>query len=468
MSSSVDVVVLGAGPAGLAAAWRAARRGFSVRVLDRADHVGGMSSSFEVAGVRVDLGSHRLHPATPPRVMQDLQTLLGEDLQTRQRSGRLRIGGTWVSFPLKAGELTRRLPAAMTAGIARDAMTGPMRRARHDTYAEQLRAGIGPTVYNALYGPYAQKLWGLPGDEISGQQARKRVTGNSVWKVAGRMLRGGGTSGSSGQGRVFHYPRRGFGQICDRLADGAVEAGAEIHLGAEVDQLNPSYDDVRVQSVDGGVTQAGIALSTLPMPLLARITSPGPSLAAMEAATRLRFRAMVLVYVVHKGGRWTPYDAHYLPAGDTPVTRISEPANYRESADDPTDVSVICAEIPCAVDDDIWTADDESLAMVVEEAVDRADLPPLARAEVVVRRLPFVYPVYEIGYERRLAGIEAWVTGIPQIVTFGRLGLFAHDNSHHAMLEAYEAVDCLGLDGRFDLARWRIQRAKFAEHVVED
>ena len=466
--NSSDVVVLGAGPAGLAAAWRAARRGFSVTVLERSAQVGGLAGSFDVAGVRVDFGSHRLHPATPRRVLADLTELLGDDLQTRPRRGRVRLHDTWVSYPLRAGELLRAMPPRMAAGVARDAVTGPLRRAPHDTYEAELRAGLGPTVYDAVHGPFAEKLWGLPGSQIAGEQARRRVTGNSPWKVAGRVLRGGRTARGSEQGKMFHYPRRGFGQITDRLAEAAVKAGAEIRLEAEVDGIAPTYEDVQVHTRGGDVLHAGIAFSTLPLPVLGRLTSPGPSLQAVEAAAGLRLRAMVLVYLVHAGGRWSEYDAHYLPVSDTPVTRLSEPANYRDSADDPSDHSVLCAEIPCSVGDATWTASDDDLAATVEDALARHDLPPVRRAGVVVRRLPAVYPVYDVGYEQRLRGIDAWVSSVPQIVTFGRLGLFAHDNSHHAMLEAYEAVDALGLDGRFDLARWRVQRARFAEHVVED
>jgi protoporphyrinogen oxidase len=465
---STDVVVLGAGPAGLAAAWRAARRGFSVTVLERAEWVGGMSASFEVAGVRVDHGSHRLHPATPPRLLGDLSELLGDDLQTRPRHGRLRLADTWVSYPLRAGELLRAMPPGMVAGIAKDAATGPLRRARNDTYEEQVRAGLGPTVYSAIHGPFARKLWGLPGSEIAGEQARRRVSGNSAWKVAGRALRGGRTSRHSDQGKTFLYPRRGFGQICERLAEAAVDAGAEIRLGADVDGVAPTYEDVHVHTRAGEQVDAGIAFSTLPLPVLGRLTTPGPSLQAIEAAAGLRFRAMVLVYLVHAGGRWTEYDAHYLPGPETRVSRVSEPANYRDSADDPGDRSVVCAEIPCTVGDAAWAASDEDLAATVEEGLARSGLPPVRRSGVVVRRLPAVYPVYDLGYDDRLRGIDQWVSGVPQIVTFGRLGLFAHDNSHHAMSEAYEAVDALGLDGRFDLARWRAQRARFAEHVVED
>jgi protoporphyrinogen oxidase len=466
--NSSDVVVLGAGPAGLAAAWRAARRGFSVTVLERGEHVGGMAGSFDVAGVRVDYGSHRLHPNTPPRLLNDLGELLGDDLQTRPRHGRLRIDDSWVSYPLRAGELVRALPPSMAAGIAKDAFTGPLRRARQDTYEAEVKAGLGPTVYEAVHGPFAQKLWGLPGSELAGEQARRRVSGNSPWKVAGRVLRKGRTSRRSDQGRLFHYPRRGFGEIADRLADAAVRAGADIRLGAEVERIRPSYEDVRVQVRRGDGYEARIAFSTLPLPTLGRLTTPGPSMQAIEAAAGLRLRAMVLVYLVHKGGRWTEYDAHYLPTPNTPVSRISEPANYRDSADDPIDHSVVCAEIPCSVDDDVWSASGEDLAEVVADALARNGLPPVALGAVEVRRLPAVYPVYDLGYDERLQGIDTWVSSVPQIVTFGRLGLFAHDNSHHAMAEAYEAVDALGLDGRFDLARWRVHRAKFARHVVED
>jgi protoporphyrinogen oxidase len=465
---SSDVVVLGAGPAGLAAAWRAARRGFSVTVLERNDQLGGLAGSFDVAGVRVDLGSHRLHPSTAPRLLGDLRELLGDDLQTRRRHGRLRLDGTWVSYPLRAGELVRAMPPRMAAGIVRDAATGPLRRPKGDTYADQVRAGLGPTVYDAVHGPYAEKLWGLPGERLAGEQARRRVSGNSAWKVAGRVLRQGRTSRRSEQGRSFHYPRRGFGQIVDRLAEAAVKAGADIRLGTEVDRVAPTYEDVRVHTRGGDEVDAGIAFSTLPLPVLGRLTVPGPSMQAIEAAAGLRFRAMVLVYLVHVGGRWTEYDAHYLPGTDTLVSRVSEPANYRDSADDPHDHSVLCAEIPCNVGDPVWSASEDELSASVRDALGRNDLPPVAQADVAVRRLPAVYPVYDLGYEQRLRGIESWVTSVPQIVTFGRLGLFAHDNSHHAMAEAYEAVDALGLDGRFDLARWRRQRALFAQHVVED
>lgn len=468
MSFSADLLVLGAGPAGLAAAWRAARRGLAVTVLERGSTVGGLAGSFDVAGVRVDHGSHRLHPATPPAVLADLRSLLGDDLQTRGRDGRLRLAGRWVAFPLRGGEVVRTLPPAFLARLAADALAGPGRRTTGtppaDTYAGALRRGLGPTLYGELYAPYARKLWGLPGTEISAEQARRRVAADTPGKIVARLLR---ARREGGRGRIFYYPRRGYGQIADVLADAAATAGARIITGTAVEQVSLHEDAVRVRVAGGDELLAGHAFSTVPLPVLGAMTDPAPPRAAVEAARELRFRAMVLVYLVHEGGRWTRYDAHYLPGPETPVTRISEPANYRDSADDPAGRTVLCFEIPCAVGDEVWRADERELRTLAEDTLAATGLPPVRTAGVVVRRLPRVYPVYQVGYEGRLDGLDRWARSLGRLTTFGRLGLFAHDNAHHAIVMAYDAADALGRAG-FDHAAWSAARARFAAHVVED
>ncbi|WP_156870135.1 protoporphyrinogen/coproporphyrinogen oxidase [Sporichthya polymorpha] len=473
--SSADVVILGAGPAGLAAAWRAARTGRSVVVLESAPYVGGMAASFEVGGMRVDAGSHRLHPATAPALLADLRGLLGDDLQTRPRNGRLRVAGSWVGFPLKPVELGKALPPALLAGIARDALTNPLRKPRQDTYAEVLRAGLGPTLYGALYEPYARKLWGLDGGEIDGEQARRRVTADTPWKVAVKILSRARRSratgeGGSGQGQIFHYPRRGFGQIVEALADAATAAGAEIRLSSPVERVVPrsGLDSApQVRTADGTTVTGRHVFSTVPLPRLAAMTDPPAPAEVLAASGSLTFRAMVLVYLVHGGGRWTSFDAHYLPADGTPVTRISEPTNYRESADDPGDRSVLCVEIPCAPDDATFTADEATLTGIVTDTLARTGLPPLNVQEVVVRRVQHVYPVYTRGYGPALETLDTWARGISGVTTFGRLGLFAHDNTHHALAMAYDAVDALTPVG-FDHGAWAMARLRFADHVVED
>lgn len=485
--------MVGAGPAGLWAAWRAAEAGHQVTVVERAPQVGGMAASIEVAGLRVDLGSHRLHPSTPPAILARLRSLLGDDLQTRPRNGRIQMAGRWLGFPLRTGDLLRNSPRSFAAGAVRDAVTGTFRRPRADTFADVVRVGLGPTVANGFYGPYVRKIWGVDPSELSGELARRRVGASSPVDIARRLVRG-----SRPEGREFLYPRRGFGQISEVLADVAVAAGAEIRMDTEVVSLDPgtaerpaqvllSADDVNGSDLPvdgdlggngggvgdgrdgaGSMVEADLVWSTAPLPELARRAVPAPSEDSLTAADRLKHRGLVLVYLVLAQRQWTAFDAHYLPGADQLAARLSEPRNYRDSTDDPDDVTVLCAEVPATVGDATWTSSDIDLADRLVGDLARLGLPAVRPVEVRTVRVPRVYPLYRPGFEWDLTALEWWLADHARVVSFGRQGLFVPDNTHHALAMADAAVDAIGPDGSFDHDAWRRSRDGFRSHVVED
>src|SRR5262249_22257143 len=134
----------------------------------------------------------------------------------------------------------------------------------------------------------------------------------------------------------------------------------------------------------------------------------------------------------------------------------------------PRGATTLCAELPCDASEPLFGAGEGELGRLVAEDLARARLPlPAAPTAVKVMRLPQAYPIYLAGYEQPLAVVDRWVETLPRFLTYGRQGLFAHDNTHHALAMAYAAVDCLDGD-RFDRARWADHRAVFATHVVED
>jgi protoporphyrinogen oxidase len=463
--STDPLLILGAGPAGVGAAFRAARAGHRVVVVERGQGPGGAAASFELDGIRVDHGSHRLHPAIEPRILADLRGLLGEELQRRPRNGRIFLEGRWIGFPLRPADLARRLPPSFAAAAARDAATAWARRPRADTFAEVLRAGLGPTMCERFYFPYARKLWGLDPSELAGEQARRRVTAGSPARLLALVARG---ARAGAGGAFFWYPRRGFGTISERLAEAAEAAGAELRFGAAAERVRLGDRGGVTVTLAGGETVAARRVwSTIPLPVLARIAEPAPPAALLEAAGRLDFRAMLLVYLVLDGGRFSPYDAHYLPDPGTPVTRVSEPTNYRDG-DDPAGRTVLCAELPCRRGGELWRAADGELAGLVRATLRDRGLPEPAVRAVAVRRLPAVYPVYRVGYAAAFDALDAWAASQPALLSFGRLGLFVHDNTHHALAMAWAAADALAPDGGFDHEAWSAARRRFATHVVED
>jgi protoporphyrinogen oxidase len=466
----MTIAVVGAGPAGLAAAWRAAHAGHKVVVLERAASVGGMAGSFDVEGIRVDHGSHRLHPATPAPLLAALRELMGDELQVRPRNGRIRLMDRWVAFPLQTGDLVRHMPRSFAVRAGRDALLGPLRRPRADTFAEVVRAGLGPAVLATFYGPYAHKLWGVGPDELAGDLARRRISASSPAAIVRRLARG-----HRPEGQTFLYPRRGFGAISEALADAGSAAGAELRLGVGVSRLEPisaSTLDGReagwsVHLDDGERLDADHVWSTMPLGALARMMPSAPA-AVTAAAGALGHRAMVLLYVVVDQPRWTTFDAHYFPGLDIAASRLSEPCNYRTNPEDPADRTVLCAEIPCDVGDATWSASDDDLAERLADELAALGLPRVRPTTVTSRRLPRVYPVYRPGYQEHVATLERWASGLPGLLTFGRQGLFTPDNTHHAMAMGWAAADALATDGTFDTDAWTSARDGFNSFVVED
>ena len=461
----MSVLVAGAGPTGLIAARALADRGHDVLLIDQAPAVGGMSSSFKIGEQSVDFGSHRLHGRADPKLLGELRELLGEDLQRRDRNGRIRLLGHWVAFPLQFRNLLNGLPRWFAVRAALDAALSPFRRAKGINFAQDVRAGLGPTVFNAFYAPYAKKLWGLPAEEIDASMAKRRVSAGGPLDILRRLV-----SVRSEEGKSFYYPRLGYGQIIDAIADSATRSGVEICLSTRLDALTCTEDGVDAVfcGPNGFETRRfSTCVSTVAVQHLVDAAVPAVPSDVADAASRLDHRGMLLVYLVIPRPQYTPFDAHYFPGQDTLVARLSEPKNYRDG-DDPAESTVLCAEIPCDEGSDLWRMNSESLGGLVSRQLVEQGLPVTEHIATEVRRLPCVYPKYRHGYQDDLDCIEAWVDEQPRLVTVGRLGLFVPDNLHHVIEMGNAVAHVVNSDGNVDREAWRLRREEFRSNVVED
>ena len=471
MTPSPCFVILGGGPAGLAAAYKLAERGWrDVTLVERGSRVGGNAGSRVIDDIPVDFGSHRLHPACPAPVLADIRRLLGDDLLDRPRHGRIRLRGRWVHFPLKPVDLLTRLPPAFVAGVLTDAVRKRFATNHAEpSFASILEAGLGRTICRDFYFPYAQKIWGLPPTELDPEQARRRVASGSLGKMARRVLNAVPGLRKPGSGRFF-YPRRGYGQISDVFHAAAVRSGATVLLNANVTAVHAAGGRVsHVEVTADGTTRilsATHVLSTIPLTVLARLVRSDDS-GPLEVVSALRQRAMVLVYLTLATDRFAEFDAHYFPEAAIRITRLSEPKNY--SLTDRPGRTVICAELPCAPGGAEWLMSDQELGALVCRDLQCAGLGPLPEVLAVsTERLPHAYPLYTRGYREAFDALDRWIGGIDGLITFGRQGLFVHDNTHHTMAMAYALVECLGPTGAFDREAWARARQSFENNVVED
>jgi protoporphyrinogen oxidase len=465
--SKPHIVILGGGPAGVGGAFQLRRADRAhVTLIERSDHVGGNAGSFFESGQWLDYGSHRLHSASDPEVLADIESLLGDDLADRPRNGRIRLRGRWIRFPLQAIDLVLRLDKTFAAGATADMMLRALPSSNGvpaDSFASELEKSLGPTICEHFYFPYARKIWGVSPDRLSAIQAKRRVSAGTFQKLIKKVVK------PPGSGR-FYYPRQGFGQISRAYADAAKKAGADLRLGTTVKKLirGKKWEVVVARNGVEERLEADQVWSTIPLTIAAEMIEPGPPREVMEATTAIRYRAMLLVYLELDVDRFTPTDAHYFPEENVAMTRLSEPKNYFGHSE-PKGRTTLCAEIPCDPSELLWSMSDEELGRHVVEDIRRAGLElPRAPVRTFSRRLPQAYPIYLRGYDEPFQRLDRWLSGIDGFLSYGRQGLFAHDNTHHALFMAYSAVSCLDERGRFDRDRWAECRKIFESHVVED
>ena len=468
------VVILGAGPAGAGAAYQLVQKKIArVTVLELRDCVGGNAGSFELDGVHCDFGSHRLHPVASAEIMRDLHRLLGKDLLYQTRHGRILLQGRWIHFPLKPLDLFLRLPKSFALSVLADAARKLLPRAASgpETFATVLERGLGRTICREFYFPYARKLWGVDPQDLAPTTAQKRVSGSSIGKILRKVSKQIPGLKPPGAGR-FYYPRRGYGQISQCLYEAARDLGAEFKFGARFTAIEREGSRIKAVRYQLGGQEFEIPTrtvwSTIPISHLLQGMRPEPPRDVLDAASNVAFRGMILIYLVLDQDRFSNYDAYYFPEESIPISRLSEPKLFSSSSE-PRGRTVLCAELPSDPGCPEWDMSDQELGRRLCEWMGRAGLPtPVRVARVVTRRLRQAYPVYRRGYEQRFARMDGWLGEMEGMLTLGRQGLFAHDNTHHTLAMAYAAAGCLSPGGEFDHARWAEHRKEFETHVVED
>jgi protoporphyrinogen oxidase len=324
-SENSGVVVIGGGPSGLACAWRLAREGRRVTVLEAEDRPGGLCATYEKDGFRFDLGGHRFVSADT-ELSSRVRAWMGDDLLVRERRSAVLHDGRHFHYPLEAGDLVRSLGVAENAramlgyAVSRAQRPFAPARSRDDSFDAWVRARFGNYLYNTFFGPYSEKLWGISPSAISADWAEERI---GLLDLSDAALRMAGLRRTKVRtyARRYEYPRLGMGQLFARVAEDAQRAGARIELGARVTGLVVEGDRIReviarraghgTPGEIGGDTlrfRADAVYATSPLPEIARqLVTVNGALPAQshvtDAAARLRFRALRFLNLCLRGER---------------------------------------------------------------------------------------------------------------------------------------------------------------------
>jgi protoporphyrinogen oxidase/predicted dehydrogenase len=440
----IGTAILGAGPAGLTAAYVLARRGRPGVVFEADGTPGGIAKTVEFNGFRFDLGGHRFFTKLKP-IERLWERVMGDDFLTRPRLSRIFYNGKFFSYPLKAQDVVGRLGILESTRCAFSYLWALARRRKKDaaTFEEWVTARFGRRLYDAFFRSYTEKVWGIPGSEIRSQWAAQRIKnfslGTAILSILGLRRRHVTTLIEE-----FRYPRLGPGQLWERLTEYVREAGIPVNFNQRCVAIN--HDGKRVQSIvlrsNGDVIEHEVdsVVSSIALRDLILGLQPAPPPEVVAAAQRLRYRDFCLVALMTTEAEPFPDNWIYL---HDPGTRAGRVQNYGAWSEEMVKEGTSClgVEYFCFEGDDIWEMSDEDAVALATAELARIGLIDASQVfDGVKVRVPRAYPMYDAVYEAALATVRGYLDRFENLQTCGRNGLHRYNNQDHSMWTAILAT----------------------------
>jgi protoporphyrinogen oxidase len=440
------VVIAGAGPAGLTAAYLLAREGYDVTVLESDSVVGGISRTARYKDYRFDIGGHRFFTKIGP--VEDLwEEILGPDFIDVPRLSRILYNGQFFHYPLKAlnavmglglVEATRIIASYLRARVAPHVV--------EENFEQWVSNRFGERLYRIFFKTYTEKVWGIPCTEIRAEWAAQRIQGLSL---ASAILNATSLNRRSPAIKSliskFRYPRLGPGQMWEKCATRVEEMGGRVLMHHEVTRFEVGengVDAIVVRNSEGDRRiEAEHFITTMPLSALVKAIDSVPE-AVVKAGEGLAYRDFILVALIVDRADLFPDNWIYVHTPGVSVGRIQNFNNWSAAMVPVEGVTCIGMEYFCFEGDGLWESKDADLiALATKELTTLGLAPGASIVDGTVVRMPKAYPIYDREYRDHVDAISSHLATIPNLHSVGRNGMHKYNNQDHSMYTAMLTVE---------------------------
>jgi len=463
------VVVIGAGPAGLTAAYELARLDMLPTVLEQSNTVGGLARTESYRGFHFDVGGHRFFTKVE-EITKLWHEALGDDFIRRPRLSRIYYRRRFFHYPLRPMDSLRGLGAWQGCRILLSYLKWQVSPyAREDTFEHWVTNRFGKRLFLTFFKTYTEKVWGISCSELKAEWAAQRIKDLSLRVLLLRFLR---KSRETIRTLVdeFHYPKMGPGMMWQAVRNSVESRGGVVRLNAEAVRVLRDGNRVTAVVVRNAAHDEQIVgthiLSSMPVSdLVQRMDPPAPP-DVVAAARRLRYRDFIGVGLIVNRPHLFPDNWIYVHDPEVRVGRIQNFKNWSPDMVPDPGKSSLGLEYFCTEGDDLWRATDRDLIELATRELERIGLAKAADVEDgCIFRVAKAYPMYDAGYREALAIVREFVDGLENLQTMGRNGLHHYDNQDHAMLTGLLAARNVAHGTRHDL--WSVNvDGEYQEEVL--
>lgn len=438
----MKIAIIGAGPAGMTAAYQLSKQLRNVDVYEASDNVGGLARTFSLWNQKVDLGPHRFF-SNDSRVNELWLELAGQDYDMVNRLTRIYYKKRFFHYPLKPFNALANL-GLFEAG--RSLTSYGVQRVfpskEDDSFEGWVTHRFGKRLFEIFFKTYTEKLWGISTKELNADFAAQRIKKLSLWEAIVNGF-------SSGKGNThktlidqFAYPHGGSGVIYERMAEAVKKQGGSVFLKTPVNKVLTSNNVAwGIELEDGSIKEYSHIISSMPLTLLTQRLPEAPD-HIKQHSSALTYRNTIIVYLNVQSDRLFPDNWVYVHSNDLKMGRLTNFRNWVPQLYG-NEKSTICAlEFWCYEKDEFWKWNDEDLINLGKDELKRTGLIGNATiSDGFVYRISRCYPVYNADYKKHLLPVEKYLSGIKRMQVIGRYGAFKYNNQDHSILMGRLAAD---------------------------
>lgn len=469
-----QVVIIGAGPAGLTAAYELSKEGMRSVVLEKDGVVGGISRTVNYKGYHFDIGGHRFF--TKVKVVEDMwQEVLGDEFLEKKRLSRIFYNNRFFYYPFSVSNALWGLGVVNSAAILTSYVKSQMFPIKpEDTFDKWVTNRFGKRLYELFFKTYTEKVWGMPCEEISAEWAAQRIKGLSLLQALKNALI---KERSSSKEKViktlidsFHYPKFGPGMMWEKVADSVKSEKSDVILNADVETIHVNNNKVEKVAARVGGQKKDIQghefISSMPIRELIQKFEPRAPEEVARAANELKYRDFLTISIVINKRDVFPDNWIYIHDTRVKMGRIQNFKNWSPDMVPDQNKTCLGLEYFCFEGDGLWSMSDEDLINLGKKELEAIGLASAGDIEDgTVVRMPKAYPVYDATYRGSIKIVKEYLSRFQNLQLVGRNGMHKYNNQDHSMLTAMLAVkNILGAD--YDL--WKVNAdQEYHEEVSE-
>jgi protoporphyrinogen oxidase len=444
----MKVGIIGAGPAGITAAYLLSKRNIQVDVFESAPQSGGLSRTITLWGQKADLGPHRFF-STDKRVNDLWFEVAGKDYGKVTRTTRIYYDGKFYYYPLRAWNVLVNLGPYESLNCFISYLKEKIipTSTADGSFETWVQKRFGRRLFEIFFKSYTEKLWGIKCSDLDADFAGQRIKKLSLSEVIKNIFSFNKKKHKSLIDE-FYYPNEGTGMIYERMEAFIRKSGNHVFLNTPVKRIITKEKLARsIELMNGEIKEYDHIISTMPLSLMVTQLPEVPEHIKKYAAS-LKFRNTILVYLHINSEKTFSDNWLYIHSSSLKLGRVTNFRNWVPQLYGDKKTTVLALEYWCFPEDPFWKMDDESLTRLAKDEIRKTGL--IGKAEFLdsfIFRIPKCYPLYKRGYMNELKPVQDYLKSFKNLSAIGRYGAFKYNNQDHSILMAILAVENIA-DGK--------------------